>query len=329
MQFTHEHDEIRRTLKRFIADEINPRVDAWEAAEQFPAHEVFKKLGDLGLLGLTKPTESGGMALDYSYSVVMAEALGDIDCGGVPMAIGVQTDMATPALARFGSDALRRDYLAPAIAGRHVACIGVSEPGAGSDVAAIRTTARKDGGDYVINGAKMWITNSLQADWMCLLANTSEGAAHKNKSLIVVPMNTPGITKAQKIRKIGMMASDTGLIHFDDVRVPQTNRIGEEGMGFTYQMMQFQEERLWAAANAIQGLLNCITLTADYARERQVFGRSVLDFQYVHYRLAELKTEIEALRALTYRACEMYIAGEDVTELAAAHRRSSWNCCIW
>jgi len=317
MQFTHEHDEIRRTLKRFIADEINPHVDAWEAAEQFPAHEVFKKLGDLGLLGLTKPTECGGMALDYSYSVVMAEALGDIDCGGVPMAIGVQTDMATPALSRFGSDALKRDYLAPAIAGDHVACIGVSEPGAGSDVSAIRTTARKDGDDYVINGAKMWITNSLQADWMCLLANTSDGAAHKNKSLIVVPMNTPGVTKAKKIRKIGMMASDTGLIHFDDVRVPQANRIGEEGMGFTYQMMQFQEERLWAAANAIQGLLNCIALTADYARERQVFGRSVLDNQVVHFRLAELKTEVEALRGLTYMATEQYVAGNDVTEWAS------------
>ena len=193
MQFTHEHDEIRRTLKRFIADEINPHVDAWEAAEQFPAHEVFRKLGDLGLPGLTKPIESGGMALDYSYSVVMAEALGDIDCGGVPMAIGVQTDMATPALARFGSDALRRDYLAPAIAGRHVACIGVSEPGAGSDVAAIRTTARKDGGDYVINGGKMWTTNGTQADWMCLLANTSDGPVHKNKSLICLPMKTKGV----------------------------------------------------------------------------------------------------------------------------------------
>jgi len=323
MQFTHEHDEIRRTLKRFIADEINPHVDAWEAAEQFPAHEVFKKLGDLGLLGLTKPAESGGMALDYSYSVVMAEALGDIDCGAVPMAIGVQTDMATPALARFGSDALRRDYLAPAIAGDHVACIGVSEPGAGSDVAAIRTTARKDGADYVINGAKMWITNSLQADWMCLLANTSEAAAHKNKSLIVVPMDTPGITKAKKIRKIGMMASDTGLIHFDDVRVPQTNRIGEEGLGFTYQMQQFQEERLWAAANAIEGLSRCIRLTADYARERSIFGRSVLDHQVVHYKLAELKTEVEALRALVYLATEKYVAGGDVTEWASMAKLKS------
>jgi len=317
MQFTHEHEEIARTLKRFIDSEINPHVDEWEAAEIFPAHEVFKKLGDLGLLGLCKPTEYGGMGLDYSYSVAMAEALGHIACGALPMAIGVQTDMATPALARFGSDALRREFLAPAITGEAVACIGVSEPGAGSDVASVKTTARKDGGDYVINGAKMWITNSLQADWMCLLANTSEGAAHKNKSLIVVPMKTPGITVAKKIRKIGMMASDTGLIHFDDVRVPQRNLIGDEGSGFTYQMMQFQEERLWAAANAIQGLLNCIAQTADYARERQAFGKSILDNQVVHFKLAELKTEVEALRGLTYMATEHYVAGKDVTEWAS------------
>ena len=317
MQLTHEHEEIKRTLKRFITDHINPLVDEWEAAEMFPAHQAFKQLGDLGLLGLTKPTEYGGMGLDYSYSVVMAEALGDINCGALPMAIGVQTDMATPALARFGSDALRREFLAPAIAGDAVACIGVSEPGAGSDVAQVKTTARKAGGDYVINGAKMWITNSLQADWMCLLANTSEGAAHKNKSLIIVPMKTPGITVAKKIRKIGMMASDTGLIHFDDVRVPLANLIGQEGMGFSYQMMQFQEERLWAAANAIQGLLNCIDQTVAYARERQIFGQSVLDNQVVHFKLAELKTEVEALRGLTYMATEHYIAGKDVTEWAS------------
>ena len=226
MLMTHEHHEIQRTLKRFIDDEVNPHVDAWEAAEEFPAHQVFKRLGELGLLGLTKPEKYGGMALDYSFSVAMAETLGHINCGGVPMAIGVQTDMCTPALARFGSESLCREFLVPAIAGDAVGCIGVSEPGAGSDVASIKTTAKKDGGDYVINGAKMWITNSLQADWMCLLANTSEGAAHKNKSLIMVPMTTPGVVKAKKIRKIGMMSSDTGLIHFDDVRVPQTNRVG-------------------------------------------------------------------------------------------------------
>ena len=317
MQLTHEHEEIQRTLKRFIIDEINPHVDEWEAAEEFPAHELFKKLGDLGLLGLTKPTEFGGMALDYSYSIAMAETLGHIACGAIPMAIGVQTDMATPALARFGSDALRHEFLAPAITGEFVGCIGVSEPGAGSDVAAIKTSAKKDGDDYVINGAKMWITNSLQADWMCVLANTSEGPAHKNKSLIMVPMDTPGVTRAKKIRKIGMMASDTGLIHFDDVRVPQRNRVGQEGLGFAYQMMQFQEERLWAAANAVCGLTNCVDQTIEYTRERQIFGQSVLDNQVVHFRLAELKTEIESLRGLVAMATEKYIAGQDVTEWAS------------
>jgi citronellyl-CoA dehydrogenase len=323
MKFSQEHEEIRRTMKRFIDAEINPHVDAWEEAEQFPAHEVFKKLGDLGMLGLTKPEAYGGAALDYSYSMVFAETLGQIRCGGVPMAIGVQTDMATPALARFGSDELRKEFLAPAIAGDMVTCIGVSEPGAGSDVASIKTTARKDGGDYVINGAKMWITNSLQADWMCLLANTSEGAPHKNKTLIILPMKTKGVSVAKKIRKIGMMSSDTGLIHFDDVRVPQRYRIGEEGLGFTYQMQQFQEERLWAAASSVNGMLRTLNDTIEYIRERKMFGQSVLDFQYVHYRLAELKTEIEALRALTYRACEMYVAGEDVTELASMAKLKS------
>jgi citronellyl-CoA dehydrogenase len=323
MQLTHEHEELKRNLKRFIDDEINPHVDEWEAAEIFPAHEVFKKLGSLGYLGLTKPEAFGGAGLDYSYAVVMAEALGHIRCGGLPMAIGVQTDMATPALARFGSDALRQEFLAPAIAGDMVACIGVSEPGAGSDVAAIKTTARKDGDDYIINGGKMWITNSLQADWMCLLANTSEGPAHKNKSLIVVPMNTPGISVAKKIRKIGMMSSDTGLIHFDDVRVPQRNRIGEEGLGFTYQMQQFQEERLWAAANAIQSLTNCIEQTIAYTGERMAFGKSILDNQTVHFKMAELKTEVESLRALTYMATEYYLAGQDVTEWASMAKLKS------
>ena len=317
MLITHEHEELERNLKRFIEQEINPHVDEWEAAEQFPAHEVFRKLGELGYLGLTKPTEYGGLGLDYSYSVMMAQTLGHIQCGAIPMAIGVQTDMATPALARFGSKALCEQFLVPAIRGEQVGCIGVSEPGAGSDVASIRTTARKDGDDYVIDGGKMWITNSLQADWMCLLANTSEGAAHKNKSLIMVPMDTPGITRARKIRKIGMMASDTGVIHFDGVRVPQRYRVGEEGMGFIYQMQQFQEERLWCAANAIQGLLNCIDQTIAYTREREAFGRAILDNQTVHFKLAELKTEVESLRALTYLATEHYVAGRDVTEWAS------------
>src|SRR5262252_4891660 len=317
MLFTHEHEELRRNLRRFIDNEINPFVDEWEAAEIFPAHELFKKLGDLGMLGLTKPEAYGGAGLDYSYSMVMAETLGQIRCGGVPMAIGLQTDMATPALARFGSDEIKREFLAPSISGEYVACLGVSEVGGGSDVAAIRTTARKDGGDYVIDGGKMWTTSGTQADWMCLLANTSEGAAHRNKTLICLPMRTPGVTVAKKIRKIGMMASDTAQIHLDDVRVPQRFRIGEEGFGFTYQMQQFQEERLWAAASCIESLLRNIGDTAEYARERNLFGGALLERQAVHFRLAELKTEVECLRALTYRAVERFVAGEDVTELAS------------
>ena len=317
MQFTHEHDELRRTLKRFIDSEINPHVDEWEEAEIFPAHELFKKLGDLGLLGLTKPEAYGGSGLDYSYSMVMAETLGHVHCGAVPMAIGVQTDMCTPALARFGSEELKREFLAPAIAGDMVGCVGVSEPGAGSDVSGIKSFARKDGDDYLISGQKMWITNSLQADWMCMLVNTGDGPVHKNKSLVMVPMDSRGIEKAKKIRKIGMHASDTGLIYFDEVRVPQRFRIGNEGQGFIYQMQQFQEERLWAAANAIEALSNCIAWTVEWAQERKLFGAQLADQQHVQFKLAELKTEVECLRALTYRACDLYVAGQDVTELAS------------
>jgi citronellyl-CoA dehydrogenase len=316
MQFTAEHRQLADTVSRFVREEVNPHVAAWEAAEQFPAHEVFKKLGDLGLLGLKYATAYGGQELDFSYSMVMAEALGDCSCGGVPMAIGVHTDMCTPALARFGSEQLKREFLAPSIAGDLVGCLGVSEPGGGSDVAAIKTAARKDGSDYVINGSKMWITNGMQADWCCLLVNTSLGAPHKNKSLIIVPMSAPGISR-QKIHKIGMDASDTAQLFFDDVRIPQANVIGQEGMGFTYQMLQFQEERLWGAASSLRMMDNMIDQTIEYTRERQAFGKSILDNQVVHFRLAELRTEVEALRALTYRAVEDYVAGKDVTRLAS------------
>jgi citronellyl-CoA dehydrogenase len=316
VKFTPEHRQIADTVQKFCEKELNPFVAEWEAAEEFPSHEVFKKLGNLGLLGLKYPEEFGGAGLDFSYSAVMAEALGHCNCGGVPMAIGVQTDMATPALARFGSDELRKEFLAPTIAGDYVACLGVSEPGGGSDVAAVKTSARADGGDYVINGTKMWITNGLKADWCCLLANTSEGPAHKNKSLIVVPMDAPGISK-QKIRKIGMNSSDTAQLFFDDVRVPRRNLIGQEGLGFTFQMLQFQEERLWGAAGSLKSLDLLIDKTIEYTRQRKAFGKSILDNQAVHFRLAELRTEVEALRALTYSAVELYIGGKDVTRLAS------------
>ncbi len=317
MKFTDEHRLMRESLRQLIETEINPHVDEWEEARSFPAHEVFKKLGDAGFLGITRPEEYGGMGLDWSYAMVMAEELGHIKCGGVPMAIGVHTDMCTPALDGFGSEELKREFLAPSIAGDLVGCLGVSESGAGSDVASIRTTARRDGDDYVISGEKMWITSGGQADWMCCLANTSDAAPHRNKSLIIVPMDAPGVERSRKLEKLGMWSSDTAQIFFDDVRVPRRHLIGEEGMGFSYQMMQFQEERLWAGANAITSLENVIRETIRYTRERQAFGKSILDNQVVHFRLAELATEVEALRALVYRATELLVAGEDVTRLAS------------
>ncbi|NIB38206.1 acyl-CoA dehydrogenase [Pseudomaricurvus alkylphenolicus] len=313
MQFTEEHNAIRQTVASFVDKEINPYCDEWEKEGIFPAHMLFKKLGDLGLLGIHKPAEYGGMGLDYSYQTVFLEELGRIHSGGVSMGIGVQTDMSTPALARYGSDELKRDFLAPAIAGDVVTSIAVSEPHAGSDVAAIKTNAKKDGDDYIINGSKMWITNSTQADFLCLLANTSDGSVHSNKSLIIVPTNSPGISFSERLDKLGMRSSDTAQIFFDNVRVPQRNRIGEEGMGFTYQMIQFQEERIYAAANVLKVMEHCIGSTIEYTRERHVYGKPLLEQQVIHFRLAELQTEVEALRALTYDAVEGYVNGIDVT----------------
>jgi len=313
MKFTEEHEAIRNTIAQFIDKEINPYCDQWEKEEMFPAHELFKKMGDLGLLGIAKPTEYGGMGLDYSYQIVFSEELGRIASGGVSMAIGVQTDMSTPAMAKFGSDYIKQTFLVPAIAGDAVCSIAVSEPHAGSDVANIKTTAVKDGDDYVINGTKMWITNATQADYLCLLANTGGDNPHMSKSLIVVPTNTPGISFSEKLDKLGMRSSDTAQIFFDDVRVPQKNLIGEEGMGFTYQMMQFQEERLYCASGALKAMEHCINSTIEYTRERMAFGKPLLDQQVIHFRLAELQTEVEALRALTYNAVDGYINGVDVT----------------
>jgi citronellyl-CoA dehydrogenase len=323
VEFTDEHESIRRNVRRFIDTEINPYINEWEAAGGFPAHDLFRKLGVKGYLGINKPVKYGGLGLDYSYQLAFIESLGRIRCGGVPMAIGVQTDMATPALARFGSEALAREFLEPAIKGDYVACVGISEVGAGSDVASISTTARKDGGDYVIDGGKMWITNGTQADWICLLANTSDGLAHRNKSLICVPMKAKGVTVARKLDKLGMRASDTAQIFFEGVRVPQRHRIGEEGAGFTYQMLQFQEERLWAAAASLNAMERMIGETIEHAGQRLAFGRPVLDNQVVHFRLAELRTEVEALRALTYRAAELMLQGRDVTMLASMAKLKS------
>uniref|UniRef100_A0A2C9JZD4 Acyl-CoA dehydrogenase 6 n=1 Tax=Biomphalaria glabrata TaxID=6526 RepID=A0A2C9JZD4_BIOGL len=312
-----DHWQLRNSLRKIIDKDINPKVDEWEAQRKFPAHKVFKVLGSNGFLGVSRPKEYGGLELDYSYSTALAEELGNINCGGIPMAIGVQTDMSTPALARFGSEFLKKEFLAPTIAGDLVACLGVSEVSSGSDVASIQTRASRKGDDLIINGGKMWTTNGTQADWMCCLANTREGRVHANKSLIVIPMKTPGVTVAKEIQKLGMWSSDTAQIFFEDVRVPRSHIIGEEGQGFMYQMLQFQEERLFATACALVPLEKMIAETIKYTTERKIFGRSVLNYQVVHFTLAELSTEVEMLRSALYRAVALYIKGQDVTKLAS------------
>jgi citronellyl-CoA dehydrogenase len=317
MQLNEQHRAIGQTMRRFVESEINPHVDEWENAGIWPAHEILRKMGRLGLLGIQKPEAFGGLGLDYSYQAVFLEALGNSRCNGANMGISVQTDMATPALARFGSDELRHEFLAPAISGEYVASIAVSEPHAGSDVAKIKTAARKDGDDYIISGSKMWITNSTQADFLCLLANTSGDNIYSNKTLIVVPTKLKGIEFSPRLNKMGMRASDTAQIFFDEVRVPQRYRIGNEGEGFTLQMQQFQEERLSAALSNIRTAEICIEDTIDYTRQREVFGRPLLDNQAIYFRLAELQTEVEAVRSLAYRAVDGLVAGDDVTLLAS------------
>jgi len=326
---------MQKTAKRIIDEDINPYVDQWEAEGQYPAKEVFKKLGAAGLLGVNKPVEYGGMGLNIKYSVALNEVMGNIYCGGIPMSIAVQTDMSTPALARFGSEALKQEFLTPSISGEAVSCLGVSEPGGGSDVAACKTTAKRDGDDLIINGQKMWITNAFQADWICLLANTSEGPVHANKSLICVPMNSPGVHLNKRIDKMGMRCSDTALIYFDDVRVPASNIIGEPGMGFTYQMMQFQEERLACAALTLTPLDQAIKWTIEYCKDRKAFGSSLLDNQVIQFRLAELQTELEMFRCATYRATDQFVQGNDVTQLASMVKlksgrlaREVTDCCL-
>jgi citronellyl-CoA dehydrogenase len=330
MELTSQHEELKRSAIKFVDTEINPYVDQWEQDEIFPAHEVFKKLGDNGFLGVTKPEKYGGSGLDYSYGAVLNEALASIKCGGVPMAIGVQTDMSTPALARFGSEHVCENFLRPSISGDFVSCIGVSEPHAGSDVAAIKTTAVKDGDDYIINGSKMWITSGTQADWMCMLANTGSSSEnrHLNKSLICVPLKengerVKGVTINRKLKKMGMHSSDTAEIFFEDVRVPTKNLIGEEGKGFIYQMMQFQEERLYAAIGNYSGCENIINETIEYTRQRKTFGKPIIDNQIVHFRLSELMTEVEALKALTWKGIEIHVNGGDCTKLASMSKLKS------
>ncbi|HEY7020689.1 MAG TPA: acyl-CoA dehydrogenase family protein [Ktedonobacterales bacterium] len=317
MKFTQEHEMFRQMVRRFVDEEINPHVEEWEEAGIFPAHNLFKKMGDLGMLGLTYPAEYGGQGLDFWYTTIFCEELGRANASGVPMGVTVHTDMCTPALAHFGSDELKQQFLAPSIAGEVVGCIGVTEPDAGSDVASIRTRAESDGDEWVINGRKLYITNGTQADWVCLLARTSDEGGFRGMSLIIVPTKTPGFSVSRKLRKLGNHSSDTAELMLDNVRVPKANTIGPEGMGFILQMQQFQRERLVGAITTYSSLERTVRDTIAYTQQRCAFGQPLIDNQAIHFRMAELLTEIEMLKQFCYAAVEKMVGGEDITREAS------------
>jgi citronellyl-CoA dehydrogenase len=313
LYFNEDHEMLRRTIHDFVEKEINPNVDDWEKTTA-PLHELFRKLGGLGLLGIRYDPKYGGQGLDYWYEAVFLEELGHIHALGIPMAIAVQTNMATPALYEFGSDYLKETYLKPAIAGEMVAALGVTEPGAGSDVAGLKTKAVRDGDHYIINGSKTFITNGVQADYVVTLARTSDDPGYHSFSLIVVPTKIPGFVVSKELDKVGMRTSDTAELFFEDVKVPRENIIGEEGEGFIYQMKQFQHERFSALPLCYSASRDMIDMTVDYMRQRMVFGKPLIVRQVLRHRLAEWLTEIECLKQLAYHIIRMKTEGIDVTK---------------
>jgi citronellyl-CoA dehydrogenase len=313
---TEEHQIFRKTLRNLFEREIEPHVDEWEAARIFPAHELFPKLAAVGLLGLEYDEAFGGMGADHTFTVIAGEEMGRISCGGVPMAMAVQMSMATPALAAFGSADLKERYLRPSIAGELVASIAVTEPDAGSDVANIRTRAVRDGDEWIINGSKLYITNGTQADWLCLLARTSEDAGYKGMSMIVVPTATEGFAVSRKLEKLGMWSSDTAELSFSDVRVPVANTIGEIGQGFQQQMVQFQAERLITVYKQVGSIELALQRTREYLSQRQVFGRPLMANQHLQFTLAELSARHDMLKHYARASAEAVLRGEDVTRFA-------------
>lgn len=316
MRLTKDHADFRSSVRRFVDDVINPHADEWEAAGRFPAHDVFAKAAEQGLLGIEYDGAYGGLDADHSFQMVAAEELGGAHAAGVPLAIGVQTMMATPSLAEFGSEELKQRFLVPAIAGEHVAAIGVTEPDTGSDVASLRTSARRDGDDWVINGRKMYITNGAQADWICLLARTSDEGGHRGMSQIVVPTDIPGFEVVSVLDKLGNRSSDTTLLAFDNVRVPIENTIGTPGRGFQQQMKQFVTERMYGVYAATGQCDRALRLTRQYLHERTVFGSPLASKQYVAFRLTELQAQLELVRSHNMQTCEAILAGEDITRAA-------------
>lgn len=303
LYFTEEHQLFRDTVRDFVAKEITPYLNEWEKNQQIP-RSIWKKMGEMGFLGINHEEAYGGSALDFFYSVVWIEEISRTGTAGISAAVSVHQFMATNHLAMAGSPELKDKYLRPAITGDFIGAIAISEPGAGSNVAGVRTTAERVGDHFIVNGSKTFITNGYYADYITTVVKTKKGI-----SLLVIDGNAEGVSRT-KLDKLGWKSSDTGEIHFDSVKVPATNLVGEEGKGFYYIMDSFQLERLTAAIGSLGGMDSTMELTLQYMSEREAFGRKINKFQVLRHRMADLATEIEACRQFVYHTSWLFANGQ-------------------
>lgn len=324
--FGETHETLRTEIRRYVERELAPHAEDWEAAEYFP-DEVFRDMGRLGYLGLRYPEELGGSGLDYYSAIVLAEEMSRANNAGLGMAMAVHTEMATPPVHKFGTPEQIQRFLVPAIRGEKIAALAITEPGAGSDVSGIRTRAVRDGGDWVINGSKTYITNGVRADWYVVVARTSDDQ-WGGLTLFLVEKGTPGFAVGRKLKKLGMHSSDTAELFFENVRVPDANRLGDEGQGFYNIMWELQGERLIGAAGAVAGAERALDMALKYADEREAFGRKIGRFQVIRHKLAQMATEIEAARALVYTCAWRWQNGEyPVKEISMAKLFASEVAC--
>jgi alkylation response protein AidB-like acyl-CoA dehydrogenase len=324
--FTDEHEQLRESIRSFVTKELAPHAEEWEETT-FP-NRVFPRMGELGLLGLSFPEAYGGQGGDYYCNLVLAEEMVLARCGGLAMGIAVHTDMATPPILQFGTEEQKQAYLVPSIRGEKISCLGISEPDAGSDVAGIKTRAVRDGDEWVINGSKTFITNGHRADYIVLVTKTDPDAGYDGFTLFVLDMDLPGVVREQKLRKLGMHASDTALLAFQDVRVGDGAVLGEVGKGFYHIMWELQGERLIGAAGAVASAQHLFDRTLQYAQERHAFGRPIGRFQAIRHRFAEMATKIEAARQLVYMTAWRHAGGEyPVREISMAKLYASRMAC--
>jgi alkylation response protein AidB-like acyl-CoA dehydrogenase len=324
--FTDEHEQLRESIRAFVTKELRPHAEEWEE-DTFPDW-VFSRMGELGLLGLSYPEEYGGQGGDYYCNLVLAEEIVHSNCGGLCMGVAVHTDMATPPIHAFGTEEQKQAYLVPAIRGEKISCLGITEPDAGSDVSGIKTRAVRDGDEWVINGSKTYITNGHRADFIVLVTKTDPDAGYDGFTLFIVDMDAPGVIREEKLRKLGMHASDTALLAFQDVRVPDSAVLGEVGKGFYHIMWELQGERLIGAAGAVASAQAVFDKTLQYANERQAFGRPIGKFQVTRHKFAEMATKIESARQLTYTTAWRFANGEyPVREISMAKLYASRIAC--